>query len=154
VEVHGAARQATRHAPGARHAAANNSRTAASTDLATTSRHQAERASATQNLPDFGQIFGIHALRGHDASMQDADIVERVASSTGLPVGIATRVVEDVLAFYRESAEAYVRRRHAELQAYGKKNREIFPAIAGELTSRLVAPPEFTERQLRRIVYG
>jgi hypothetical protein len=108
----------------------------------------------SKDLPNFGQIFGIQALGGQYVGMRDADIVERVASSTGLPTGIATRVVEDVLAFYREPADDYVRRRHAELQAYGRKNSEIFPTIAGELANRLVAAPAFTERQLRRIVYG
>jgi hypothetical protein len=86
-------------------------------------------------------------------AMQDVEIVERVALSTGLSTGVASRVVEDVLAYYREPAEAYVRRRHAELQARGRTNREIFPTIAGELARRLVAAPALTERQLRRIVY-
>jgi len=84
----------------------------------------------------------------------EPDIVERVASSTGLPAGVAARVVEDVLAYYREAAEEYVRRRHAQLQARGKRNREIFPMIADELSGRLVAAPTLTDRQLRRIVYG
>ncbi|HEV8561396.1 MAG TPA: hypothetical protein VGR06_34175 [Actinophytocola sp.] len=86
--------------------------------------------------------------------MPDPDIVERVASSTGLPAGEAARVVEDVLAFYREPVENYVRRRHAALQASGKRNPEIFAVIGGELARRVVAAPPLTERQLRRIVYG
>ena len=44
--------------------------------------------------------------------------------------------------------------RHAELQAVGKKNPEIFRLIADELGRRLVAAPLLSERQLRRIVYG
>ncbi|MGH2392150.1 MAG: hypothetical protein ACRDGH_01450 [Candidatus Limnocylindria bacterium] len=84
----------------------------------------------------------------------DSNIIGRVASSTGLPSGVAARVVEDVLAFYREPAEDYVRRRHARLQAHGKKNPEIFAMIADELARRLVAAPPLTQRQLRRIVYG
>jgi len=88
------------------------------------------------------------------ADMQDADIIDRVATSTGLPVNVAARVVEDVLAFYRQSTEQYVRDRHTELQTAGKKNPEIFPQIAGELRRRLVAAPPLSERQLRRIVYG
>lgn len=84
----------------------------------------------------------------------ELDVVDRVASSTGLPTEVAARVVEDVLAFYREPTEDYVWRRHAQLQAYGKKNAEIFAVIADELAWRLVAAPALTERQLRRIVYG
>lgn len=86
--------------------------------------------------------------------MPDPDLVRRIAASTGLPPAQAQRVVDDVLAFYRESVEDYVRRRHAHLQTYGAKNPEIFAAIADELGARLVAPPALSERQLRRIVYG
>ncbi len=86
--------------------------------------------------------------------MPDADLVQRVAASTGLSPAVAARVVEDVLAFHRESVEDYVRRRHAHLQTYGARNAEIFTTIAAELRGRLVAAPDLTERQLRRIVYG
>ncbi|MEV7553131.1 hypothetical protein AB0N89_26270 [Amycolatopsis sp. NPDC089917] len=86
--------------------------------------------------------------------VEDADIVEQVALSTGLSTAIAARVVEDVLAFYRQPVEQYVRSRHARLQAEGRKNPEIFPLVAAELSRRLVAPPDLSERQLRRIVYG
>lgn len=86
--------------------------------------------------------------------MPDTELVQRVASSTGLSPAVAARVVEDVLAFHREPVEDYVRRRHAHLQTYGAKNAEIFATVAAELRGRLVAAPELTERQLRRIVYG
>ncbi|WP_290060915.1 hypothetical protein [Amycolatopsis solani] len=88
------------------------------------------------------------------ADVPDTEIVDRVAASTGLPPGVAARVVDDVLAYYRMPTEAYVRRRHTELQAEGRKNPEIFPLIAAELRGRLVAAPALSERQLRRIVYG
>jgi len=84
----------------------------------------------------------------------DAEIVARVGASAGLSPGEAARVVADVLAWYREPVEAYVRRRHAYLRAHGKKNSEIFGVIAAEVAVRLVAAPDLTERQLRRIVYG
>ena len=85
--------------------------------------------------------------------MHDSDLVDRIAASTGLTPGEAARVVADVLAWYREPAEDFVRRRHAHYQLYGKRNPEIFALIAGELSTRLVAPPALSERQLRRIVY-
>jgi hypothetical protein len=84
----------------------------------------------------------------------DPDLVQRVAASTGLSTTEAARVVDDVLAFHRESVEEYVRRRHAHLQTYGAKNAEIFATVAAELRGRLVAAPDLSERQLRRIVYG
>ena len=86
--------------------------------------------------------------------MPDPDLVRHVTLSTGLTPAEAARVVEDVLAFHAETVEDYVRRRHAELKTYGAKNAEIFAVLAGELGGRLVAAPELSERQLRRIVYG
>jgi hypothetical protein len=90
----------------------------------------------------------------HDDAVHDRDLVDRIAASTGLTPGEAARVVADVLAWYREPVEDFVRRRHAHYQLYGKRNPEIFALIADELTTRLVAPPALSERKLRRIVYG
>lgn len=84
----------------------------------------------------------------------DPELVSRIAGSTGLTEAEAARVVEDVVAFHAESVESYVRRRHAHLKTYGAKNDEIFARIATELAARVVAAPELSERQLRRLVYG
>jgi exonuclease VII large subunit len=84
----------------------------------------------------------------------DQSLVDRVAASTGLTPGEAARVVEDVVAYYAEPVEEFVRRRHQHLKTYGARNPEIFTQIADELAARVVAAPELTERQLRRIVYG
>lgn len=86
--------------------------------------------------------------------MHAEDIVERIAVTTGLPRAVAARVVDDVLTFYRQPTEQYVRSRHVALQAEGETNDQIFAVIAAELRMRLVAAPELSERQLRRIVYG
>lgn len=91
----------------------------------------------------------------HDRPVDvEPELVERVAASTGIGPSDAARLVEDVLAFYAEPVEQYVRRRHAHLQARGARNPEIFARIAQELPGRLVRPRELSERQLRRIVYG
>ena len=84
----------------------------------------------------------------------DPALVERIVASTGLSPGEAARVVEDVVAFHAESVEDFVRRRHAHLKTYGAKNEQIFARLAEELAGRVVAAPELSERQLRRIVYG
>ena len=84
----------------------------------------------------------------------DPELVRRIAGSTGLSPAEAARVVEDVVAYHREPVEEYVRRRHAHLKAYGARNPEIFARLADELAGRVVAAPELSERQLRRIVYG
>lgn len=84
----------------------------------------------------------------------DAELITQVSASTGLSAGEAARVVADVIGWYREPVELYVRRRHAHLHMHGKKNDEIFTLIAVELGDRLVAAPDLSVRQLRRIVYG
>ncbi len=84
----------------------------------------------------------------------DPELVTRIAASTGLSAAEAARVIEDVVAFHAEPVEQYVRRRHAHLKTYGARNAEIFARIAQELPTRVVAAPELSERQLRRIVYG
>jgi hypothetical protein len=81
-------------------------------------------------------------------------LIAHVFASTGLPAPAATRLVEDVIAYFAEPVDAYVRRRHRELQGRGQRNPAIFAAIHKELPDRVVAAPDLTERQLRRIVYG
>jgi polyhydroxyalkanoate synthesis regulator phasin len=84
----------------------------------------------------------------------DRTLVDHLVATTELTAAEAARVIDDVVAFHAEPVEAYVRRRHAELKAYGVRNLEIFARLAEELTHRVVAAPPLSERQLRRIVYG
>ncbi|HSU01619.1 MAG TPA: hypothetical protein VLK03_03640 [Nocardioides sp.] len=86
--------------------------------------------------------------------MPDPVLVSHVVATTPLTSAEAARVIEDVLAFHAQPVEVYVRERHARLKTYGAKNAEIFARIADELAQRVVAAPELSERQLRRIVYG
>jgi hypothetical protein len=82
------------------------------------------------------------------------DLLSHLSRTTQLNAGEAARVVADVLAYFAESAEDFVRRRHAELKARGLTNDQIFERVAAELPQRRVAPPDLSLRQLRRIVYG
>jgi hypothetical protein len=84
----------------------------------------------------------------------DTELVDRVAGSAGLTRAEAARVIEDVLAWYREPVQDFVRRRHAHHHLYGRRNQQIFALIAEELAGRLVAPPTLSQRQLRRMIYG
>jgi hypothetical protein len=81
------------------------------------------------------------------------DLVRHVAATTGLPAPTAARVIGDVIGYYAETTEQFVRRRHAELHR-DHKNDQIWELIAGELAGRPVAAPPATPRQLRRMVYG
>jgi len=82
------------------------------------------------------------------------DLVRYLAASTGLPQPTAVRVIADVTNYFNETVEAFVRRRHAELQQRQRKNDEIWSVIAVELDQRRFAAHRLSERQLRRIVYG
>ncbi len=82
------------------------------------------------------------------------DLIEHLTRTTALGRGEAARVVADVLAYFGEPVEEFVRRRHAELRSRGLANDAIFKRIAAELPGRRVAAPDLSLRQLRRIVYG
>jgi hypothetical protein len=96
-------------------------------------------------LPMMGSVSGQHPPE---------DLVEYLMSTCPLSRAEATRVVADVLGYFSEPAADYVRRRHRELKARGLTNDLAFEQIAIEIPHRRYAPPEFSLRQLRRIVYG
>ena len=56
------------------------------------------------------------------------DLVGHLTRTTPLPADMATRVVEEVVAYFNESAEGFVRRRHRELQEAGHAQRRDLPA--------------------------
>jgi hypothetical protein len=82
------------------------------------------------------------------------ELVEYLIRTCPLSPAEAARVVADVLGYFSEPPEEYVRRRHRELKARGLTNDLAFEQIAAEIPQRRYAPPEFSLRQLRRIVYG
>ena len=82
------------------------------------------------------------------------DLVSHVVRTTLLPMATARRVVEEVVAYFHESTEEFVRRRHRELQAAGLSNADIFHCIATELGDHPVVAPALSERQVRRVIYG
>jgi hypothetical protein len=65
-----------------------------------------------------------------------------------------TRLVDEVVTFLDESAVEFIRRRHRELQQKGYSNSEIFSRVGSEAARRPFRAPPFTERQIRRIIYG
>jgi hypothetical protein len=82
------------------------------------------------------------------------ELVVHLALTSRLTSAEAVRLVDEVLAFLDESAEEFIRRRHRELQQEGYANTEIYSRIGDEATRRRFRAPEYTERQIRRIVYG
>jgi hypothetical protein len=82
------------------------------------------------------------------------DLIRQLGRTTGLPASVVARVVDDVLAYFDETAEEYVRRRHRQLQRRGHVNDRIFEQLAEEVPRRRFASGPLSLRQLRRIVYG
>ncbi len=82
------------------------------------------------------------------------DLVEHLVRVSALPAPAAARLVAEVVHYFSEPVEEFVRRRHRELQGSGLTNVEIFRQLTDELPARRFAAPPLTERQLRRIVYG
>jgi hypothetical protein len=82
------------------------------------------------------------------------DLAAYVARSSGLDPAQARRIVDDVLSYLSESPQDFVRRRHAALLRLGRRNEEIYAAIAGELAERRFPAPPWSIRQIRRVIYG
>ena len=82
------------------------------------------------------------------------ELVDQVSRTTGLDPADARRVVADVAAYFTETTEDFVRRRHRDLQMYGVRNEEIYARITEELKHWPVRSPELSARQLRRMIYG
>jgi hypothetical protein len=82
------------------------------------------------------------------------ELTQYLAATTPMGPAEVRRVVADVLSYFSEPADAFVRRRHRELQADGLANAEIFTKVAEELAGRRVVAATLSARQLRRLVYG
>jgi len=82
------------------------------------------------------------------------DLIRYLARTTRLAPQEAARVVEEVLSFLAETPEEFVRRRHRALQGQGLSNSAIYMRLAAELSARRFRAPLYTERQIRRMIYG
>src|SRR6266545_4116216 len=97
------------------------------------------RKMITSFLPDFGQdscVPSPRRARSWVVATPYRDLVDHLTRTTTLSLGEAARVVDDVLTYFAEPADAYVRRRHGELRYRGLTNDEIFQRIAAELPAR------------------
>jgi hypothetical protein len=91
---------------------------------------------------------------GVPGEQQYGELIEYLIGACSLRPAEANRVVADVLGYFSESPEDFVRRRHRELKARGLTNDQAFAVIAAEIPQRRYLPPDLSLRQLRRIVYG
>ena len=82
------------------------------------------------------------------------ELIDYLTRTSRLTPGEAQRVVAEVLSFLQETPEDFVRRRHLALQAEGLPNTTIFMRLAQELAVWRFKAPAYTERQIRRMIYG
>jgi hypothetical protein len=82
------------------------------------------------------------------------DLVAYLVRTTRLSRPEATRLVDEVLSFLNERPEEFVCRRHRALQSEGLSNSAIFARLAVELGRWRFRAPAYSERQLRRMIYG
>jgi hypothetical protein len=83
-----------------------------------------------------------------------AELVTYLVRSTRLTAPEARRVIDEVLAYMNETPDDFIRRRHLALQSQGYSNAEIFARLATEISQRRFRAADFSERQIRRIIYG
>jgi hypothetical protein len=82
------------------------------------------------------------------------ELVSYLSRTSRLTPDEARRVVREVIDFMSETPEDFIRRRHRALQLAGLPNSEIFARIATELAQWRFQASGYTERQIRRIIYG
>jgi hypothetical protein len=82
------------------------------------------------------------------------ELIDHLVRSRGLAPSDALGVVHEISAYFAESTEDFIVRRHRELQADGLRNPTIYALIGDELATRLFRASRLSERQIRRIVYG
>ncbi|MCP4766201.1 MAG: hypothetical protein GY875_08000 [Gammaproteobacteria bacterium] len=82
-------------------------------------------------------------------------LINHLCNRSGLTPSEARNIVDEVIAFFSETPEDYVRRRHLEIkQELGLSNAQIFQRIEAELAQLVFAAPALTQRQIRRLIYG
>jgi hypothetical protein len=82
------------------------------------------------------------------------DLIAHLERSSPLGPSELGRLVDELLAYFSESVDEFVVRRHRELQTEELRNDAIFERLADELRQRRFAAPSLSQRQIRRLIYG
>lgn len=82
------------------------------------------------------------------------DLITHLSQITVLDDVQSRQVIEEVLAYFNEDIESFIKRRHLELQQQGYSNARIFKIIQTELSTRLFPVQLLSERKIRRVIYG
>ena len=82
-------------------------------------------------------------------------LINHLCHSSNLSPQQAQKLVDEVIDYFSQTPEDYVRRRHLEIrQETGLTNPQIFQRIETEMAQLVFAAPALTQRQIRRIIYG
>lgn len=87
------------------------------------------------------------------SSEQLKPLIDHLATLQDISPKRAEHLVEEVVAFFDESVESFVRRRHGELKAQGLRNDQIYDIVTDELSQWRFKTSSLSPRQLRRIIY-
>ena len=82
------------------------------------------------------------------------ELVAYLTRTTRMTPAEARRVVHEIINFMHETPDDFIRRRHRTLQSLGCSNTEIFSRLASELAQWRFRSSEYSERQIRRAIYG
>lgn len=83
-----------------------------------------------------------------------SELIDHLCRNTQLTAQQAEHLVIEVLAYFAETPEMFLRKRHQELQTNGRSNSDIFAALQHELQSRRFTCKPMSTRQIRRAIYG
>jgi hypothetical protein len=116
-------------------------------------RHFASRL-ARLRAKSLAAISPFHTLPPMLTDTDLDDLAAFLVRNSKLSSSEARRLIDEVMHFLDELPDDYVRRRHFALQAQGLNNAGIFARLTLELRNRRFRAPDYTERQIRRIIYG
>ena len=87
-------------------------------------------------------------------SLHHPQLTEFLVNQHGLAPTRADRIVEEIQHYFDQTPGDFIQSRHRELQQAGQSNSAIFRQIKVELTERLFAAEPYSERKIRRTIYG
>jgi len=71
-----------------------------------------------------------------------------------LDSSLSEQLWQDLLVFFQDDPQEYIRSRHLELQDQGFRNEEIYRQLAKDVQHHLFRGPKLSQRQIRRAIYG
>ena len=89
-----------------------------------------------------------------DSADVPADLINHLCRNSQLTAREAEHLVAEVLAYFSQTPEEFLRTRHQELQSQGFGNATIFSMLQLELSTRRFGAKPLTTRQIRRAIYG